>query len=123
MVETADDVKAPEVSGLACQKLVEIHGHYRVWGSTKKDSLVELTSAIIDPYYEKMKEDAKKNPASWHGAWMRRLDEAHLKFAAKNLYYEMHRRIVDMRECLLPVIDERSSHQQSSGRSITRRSR
>ena len=25
-----------------------------------KDSLVELTSAIIDPYYEKMKEDAQR---------------------------------------------------------------
>ncbi|XP_073353824.1 uncharacterized protein [Aegilops tauschii subsp. strangulata] len=88
-----------------------------VWGSTKKDSLVELTSAIIDPYYKNMKKDAKKNPASWHKAWMWRLDEAHLKFAAKNVYtcYEMHMRIVNMRECLLPIIDEGSSHQQRSG--------
>jgi hypothetical protein len=48
---------------------------------------------------------------------VRRLDEAHLKFVAKNMYtcYEMHRRIIDMRQCLLPVIGEGSSHQQSSG--------
>ena len=26
----------------------------------KKDSLVELASAIIDPYYEEMKQDANK---------------------------------------------------------------
>ena len=58
MVETTDDVKALSVTGLACKNLVEIRDHYRVWGSTKKDSLVELASAIIDPYYEKMKQDA-----------------------------------------------------------------
>ena len=58
MVETTDDVKALIVTGLACKNLVEIHDHYRVWGSTKKDSLVELASANIDPYYEKMKQEA-----------------------------------------------------------------
>ena len=58
MVETSDDVKAFMVTGLACQNLVKIREHYRVWGSTKQDSLVELASAIIDPYYEKMKQDA-----------------------------------------------------------------
>ena len=59
-VETTDDVKALRVTGLACKNLVEIHEHYRVWSSTKKDSLVELASAIINPYYENMKEDANK---------------------------------------------------------------
>ena len=59
-VETTDDVKALSVTGLACQKLVVIHDHYKVWGSMKKDSLVELASAIIDPYYEKMKQDAQR---------------------------------------------------------------
>jgi hypothetical protein len=29
-------------------------------------------------------------------------------------FYEMHRWIIDMRECPLPVNDEGSSHQQSS---------
>ena len=56
-VETTDDVKALSVMGLPDKNLVEIHDHYRVWGSTK-DSLVELASAIINPYYEKMKQDA-----------------------------------------------------------------
>ena len=58
MVEITDNVKALRVMGLACKNLVEIRDHYRVWGSTKQDSLVELASAIIDPYYEKMKQYA-----------------------------------------------------------------
>ena len=67
--DTKDDVKALSVTGLACKNLVEIHDHYRVWGSTKKDSLVELASAIIDLYYEKMKQDAQRtSPVSWHKA-------------------------------------------------------
>ncbi|XBH68369.1 hypothetical protein VPH35_096554 [Triticum aestivum] len=96
-VETTDDVKALSVTGLACKNLVKIRDHYRVWGSTKKDSLVELASAIIDPYYEKMKQDAQRtSPLSWHRVWMRKLDEPHLTFAAKSVYtcYEMHKRIV-----------------------------
>ena len=47
---------------------------------------------------------------------MRQLDEPHLRFADKRVYtcYEMHRRIVDMRKCLVTEIDEaRSSHKQS----------
>ena len=58
MVETTDDVKALSVMCLACKNLIEIRDHYRVWGSTKQDSLVELASAIIGPYYKKMKKDA-----------------------------------------------------------------
>ena len=57
-METTDDVKALNVTRLACKNLVEIRDHYRVWGSMKQDSLVELASAIIDPYYENMKQDA-----------------------------------------------------------------
>ena len=75
---------------------------------SKLNSLVDLASAIIDPYYEKMKQDAQRtSPVSWHGAWMRQLDEPHLRFAAKSVYtcYEMHRWIVDMRKCLLPQND------------------
>ena len=48
---------------------------------------------------------------------MRQLDEPCLRFAAKSMYtcYEMHRRIVDMRMCLVPKINEAgSSHKQSS---------
>ena len=47
---------------------------------------------------------------------MRQLDEHHLRFVAKSVYtcYEMHRRIVDMRKCLVTQIDEpRSSHKKS----------
>ena len=58
-VETTDDVNALRVTGLAYKNLVEICDHYRVWGSTKKYSPVKLASAIIDPYYEKMKQDAQ----------------------------------------------------------------
>ncbi|XBH62748.1 hypothetical protein VPH35_116890 [Triticum aestivum] len=116
-VETTDDVNVLSVTGLACKNLVEIRDHYRVWGCTKKDSLVELASAIINPYYEKMKWDAQRtSPLSWHKAWMRQLDEPHLRFAAKSVYtcYEMHKRIVDMRKCLVTQIDEPgSSHKQS----------
>ncbi|XBH68734.1 hypothetical protein VPH35_096808 [Triticum aestivum] len=116
-METNDDVKALSVTGLACKNLIKIRDHYRVWGSTKKDSLVELASAIIDSYYEKMKQDAQRtSPVSWHRAWMWQLDEPHLRFTAKSMYtcYEMHRRIVDMRKCLVTQIDEPgSSHKQS----------
>ena len=58
-VETTDDVNMLRVMGLAYRNLVEISDHYRVWGSTK-DSLVERASAIIEPYYENMKHDAKR---------------------------------------------------------------
>ena len=60
MVETTDDIKVLRVTSLACKNLLEIREHYRVWGNTKKDSPVELASAIIDPYYEKMKQDANR---------------------------------------------------------------
>ena len=83
----------------------------------KKDSLVELASAIIDPYYEEMKRDAlRRSPVSCHRAWMRQLDEPHLRFEVKSMHtcYEMHRQIVDMRKCLVTQIDEpRSIHKKS----------
>ena len=118
-VDTTNDLKALKVSDLKCPNLVNIQHHYKVWGSDKNklNSLVALASAIIDPYYEKMKQDAQRtSPLSWHRAWMRKLDEPHLRFAAKSVYtcYEMHRRIVDMRKCLVTQIDEPgSSHKQS----------
>jgi hypothetical protein len=64
-----------------------------------------------------MKDASKINPVVWHRAWVRRLDEDHLKFAGKNAYtcYETYRWILDMRKCLLPVDEEGSSHKQSSG--------
>ena len=64
-----------------------------------------------------MKQDAEgKSPISWHKAWMRQLDESHLRFAAKSVYtcYEMHRRIVDMSTCLVTQIDVIGSAEQAS---------
>ena len=59
-VDSTNDLKTLKVSGLKCQNLVNICDHYKVRGSTKniQNSLVDLASAIIDPYYEKMKQDA-----------------------------------------------------------------
>jgi hypothetical protein len=113
-VDTNNDLKALELSGLPCRNLVDIRGHYMVWGSrkNKQDSLVDLGSAIIDPYYMKMKDESKKDKIAWHSAWEQRLDEEHFKYAAKDAYtsYEMYMRIVDMRKCLRPTPDEGSSH-------------
>ena len=63
--------------------------------------------AIIDPYYIDMKVECNKDKSVWHKAWVNELDEEHIKYAAKDAYttYEMYRRIVDMRKCLLPVDD------------------
>ena len=62
-VDTTNDLKALKVSGLKCQNLVNIQDHYKVWGSdnNKHNSLVDLPSAIIDPYYMKTKDESKKD--------------------------------------------------------------
>ena len=62
-VDTTNDLKVLKVSGLKCQNLVNIQDHYKVWGSdnNKQNSLVDLASAIIDPYYMKMKVESKKD--------------------------------------------------------------
>ena len=65
----------------------------------------------------KMKDEIKKDKIAWHSVWHERLDEQHVKYAAKDAYtsYEMYRRIIDMRNCLVTEIDEAgSSHKQSS---------
>ena len=51
--------------------------------------------------------------------WHKRLDEQHVKYAAMDAYtsYEMYRRIVDLRNCLLPDKDEGSSHIAVAGAS------
>ncbi|KAE8817712.1 hypothetical protein D1007_04574 [Hordeum vulgare] len=49
-VDTTNDPKVLKTSGLACQKLVDIHDRCKVWGSKKdNDSHVDLVEAIIDP--------------------------------------------------------------------------
>ena len=81
MVDTTSDLKALKVSGLKCPNLVNIQDHYKVWGSdnNKLNSLVDLASAIIDPYYMKMKDERKKDKDTWHSVWHQRLDEEHVK--------------------------------------------
>ena len=87
--------------------------------NNKVYSLVELASAIIDPYYTKMKKESNKDRNSWYSVWHKRLDEQHVKYAAMDAYpsYEMYRWIVDMRKCLLPDLDEGSSHIAVAGAS------
>ena len=62
-VDTTNDLKALKVSCLKCTNLVNIQSHYKVWGSDKNklNSLVDLASAIIDPYYMKMKNESNKD--------------------------------------------------------------
>ncbi|KAE8807836.1 hypothetical protein D1007_15777 [Hordeum vulgare] len=51
-----------------------------------KDSPVDLAMAIIDPYYRGMKDVCKKKKVAWHRPWVRRVDEDHIKYAAKDTY-------------------------------------
>ncbi|KAE8789536.1 putative methyltransferase PMT27 [Hordeum vulgare] len=71
MMDTTNELRALDVSGLTCQNLVNICDHYKVWGSTnnKQNSLVDLTLAIIDPYYMKAKDESKKDKNARHSAW------------------------------------------------------
>ena len=119
-VDITKDVKALENSGIACQNLVDIQGQYKIWASKEheKDSLVHLAEAIIDPYYRDMKDLCNKDKRAWHSAWMEKLDKAHVVYASKEAYtsYDMYRRIVDMRKCLLPQNGQGSSRKQSNGK-------
>ncbi|KAE8789749.1 hypothetical protein D1007_36054 [Hordeum vulgare] len=118
MMDTTNEPKLLKTSGLACEKLVNIHDHYKVSGSKKdKDSHVDHVVVIIDSYYRDTKAKCEKNKHVWHRAWVKRLDEYHIQTATKEAYtcYEMFRRTVDMRKCLLPEDDEGSSHKQGNG--------
>ena len=120
-MDTTNDLKALKVSGLKRSNLVNIQHHYKVWGSDKNklNSLVDLASAIISPYYMKMKNKSKKDKNAWHSVWHERLDEQHVKYAAMDVYtsYEMYTLIVDMRKYLLAAPDEGSSHRAVAGAS------
>ncbi|XBJ10023.1 hypothetical protein VPH35_014980 [Triticum aestivum] len=100
--------------------LVDIQGQYKVRGikEHEKDSLVHLAEAIIDPYYRDMKDSCNKDKRAWHSVWMKKLDKAHVVYAAKEAYtsYDMYRRIVDMRKSLLPQNGQGSSRKQSNGK-------
>ncbi|KAE8787877.1 hypothetical protein D1007_38201 [Hordeum vulgare] len=117
--DTTNDPKVLKTSGLACQKLVDIHDHYKDRGSKKdKDSHVDLVVAIIDPYYRHMKAECDKNKLVWHRALLKRLDKYHFQTAAKEAYtwYEIFTQIIDMRKCLLAEDNEGSSRKQSGWR-------
>ncbi|KAE8801014.1 hypothetical protein D1007_23522 [Hordeum vulgare] len=62
-VDITNDVKVLKNLGIACENLVGIQGQYKIWDSKKheKDSLVQLTEAIIDPYYRDMKDSCNKD--------------------------------------------------------------
>ena len=93
---------------------------YKIRGSKEheKDSLVHLAEAIIDPYYRDMKDSCNKDKRAWHSAWMEKLDKSHVVYATKEAYtsYDMYRRIVDMRKCLLPQNGQGSSRKHSNGK-------
>ena len=119
MVDITNDVKVLKNSGIACQNLDDIQGQYKIWGSKQhEDSLVHLAEAMIDPYYRDMKDSCNKDKRAWHSAWMEKLDKAHVVYTAKEAYtsYDMYRRIVDMRKCLLPQNGQGSSRKQSNGK-------
>ena len=67
----------------------------------------------------KMKNESNKDKNAWHSVWHKRLDEQYVNYAAMDAYtsYEMYRRIVDMRKCLHPALDEGSSHREVAGAS------
>lgn len=113
-IDTTNDLKALMVSGLKCPNLFNIQHHYKVCGSdnNKLISLVDLASAIIDPYYMKMKNESKKDKNAWHSVWHERMDEQHVKYAAKDTStsYKMYMQIIHMRKCILPAPDEGSIH-------------
>ena len=65
-----------------------------------------------------MKDLCNKDKCAWQSAWMEKLEKAHVVYAAKEAYtsYDMYRRIVDMRNCLLPQNGQGSSRKQSNGK-------
>jgi hypothetical protein len=97
----------------------------RSGAANEKDSLVHFAETIIDPYYRDMKDSCNKDKRAWHSAWMEKLDKAHIVYAAKEAYtsYDMYRRIVDMRKCLLPQNGQGSSRKQSMESVVATRSR
>ena len=121
MVDTTNNLKALKVLDLKCPNLVNIQSHYKAWGSDKNkgNSLVDLASAIIDPYYMKMKNESNKDMNAWHSLWHKRLDEQHVKYVVMDAYtsYKMYRKIVDMMNCLLPDPDEGLRHIAVAGAS------
>ncbi|KAE8799418.1 hypothetical protein D1007_25185 [Hordeum vulgare] len=77
-------------------------GHYQKSKGAQDFGFV-LPEACQHP--RDMKAEYHKDKSAWHNACMNELDEEHIKYAAKDAYtsYDMYRRIIDMRKCLLPA--------------------
>ncbi|KAE8777938.1 hypothetical protein D1007_49253 [Hordeum vulgare] len=89
MVDTTIDLKLLKTLGLSYHKLLNIQGQYRAQGGEKKkkkESLVDLAAAIVDPYYRHMKGARDNDKYVWHKTWLNELDEEHVKYAAKHAY-------------------------------------
>ena len=67
--------------------------------------MVDLVETIIGPCYTNMKEN---NDTKDLNTWEVPLNLAYITYVAEDAYacYDMYRRILDMRACLLPVTDE-----------------
>ena len=67
--------------------------------------MVDLAETIINPCYANMKED---NDTKDLKTWEVPLNLAYITYGAKDAYacYDMYRRSLDRRACLLPVTDE-----------------
>jgi hypothetical protein len=109
-VDSANNVKVLHTSGISFQNLVDIQKQYKIIDNEKKlESLADLVTAIIEPFYAGMNDDIK-NMHVWHLVRDDRLDTYHLTYAPNDAYtsYDMYRRIVDMGVCLLPLAAEGS---------------
>ena len=71
-------------STIWCNKLVDIQKQYKIIGNgQEKDSVVDLTEIIIDPYYANMKED---NDTKDLNMWEVPLNLPYITYAAKDAY-------------------------------------
>ncbi|KAE8776147.1 hypothetical protein D1007_51264 [Hordeum vulgare] len=78
MVDTTNYRNVLNTLGLSYEKLINIRGHYKIWGSKKDmNSDIDLSEAITDAYYGGMKAECEKNKHVWHMALVKRLDEYH----------------------------------------------
>ncbi|KAE8784113.1 hypothetical protein D1007_42327 [Hordeum vulgare] len=86
-------------SSILWEKLIDIQEF--IDNVKDKDSVIDLFVSIIDPCLTNVKEDVDTKDLN---TWEVPLNLAYIAYAAKDAYacYEMYRRILDMRVCLLP---------------------
>ncbi|KAE8788637.1 hypothetical protein D1007_37202 [Hordeum vulgare] len=88
MMDTTNNEKVLKTMGLAYWIVVDIQCQYEILGDEEnhKDSLVDLAMAIINLYYRGIKDIYKKKEVACHRAWVRRLDDVNIKYAAKYVH-------------------------------------